>query len=168
MNYSIIGIKKRIMRKIILISTLVLLSLLGCTNEVEMNRRDYIIENATNFKVYIKFYGRVSGNLKGQTSRVLNNKGEQLSQKVEQTSDFDDSTSNAIFKAYEGDSVRVIINDSKVYTNTFHPFNNTFSEPINRNLFRHSNYDDIGNETYVFKITEQDYENAEDCNGNCE
>ncbi len=143
----------------------IFLSVLGCTdNEVEKNRRDYVIENDTNLMVNITFYDRVNGNT--IASRILN-PSDELIGTVEQTSDFDNSgfTTSSAFQA---DSVRLIIDNAKFYTNVFNTINNAFSEPINRNLFRHSNYENLGNERYLFKITQQDYENAEDCNENCD
>lgn len=155
------------MKKYFLTLAFIFLSFHGCIpkNEVEMNIRDYIIENDTDYKVDIKFY--LNGNLNNLTSKVLNSKGEQLSEKVEQTSEFDNSGNN-LLSAYQGNSIKIIFNNTKFYTHTFNTFNETFSEPIDRNLFWHSNYENLGNEKYLFKITEQDYENAEDCNGNCD
>jgi len=156
------------MKTFVIIILTIFLSVLGCTdNEVEMNRRDYNIKNNTDNIIDITFYDRGSGNVVTQTSQVLN-PDDELSEKVEQTSNFDDSNSNAIFNAYLGDSVRIVFNQVKFLTYTFHPDSNEFSEPINRNIFRHSNYENLGNERYLFKITQQDYENAEDCNGNCD
>ena len=151
----------------IIIVVIFSLFLFGCTYEVEMNRRDYTIKNNTDLTADITFYDRISGKIIFQSSKKLN-PSDQLSEKVEQTSNFDDSDSNAIFNAYLGDSVRIVFSQVKYLSYTFHPYNNEFSEPINRNIFRHSNYEDLGNERYLFKITQQDYENAEDCNGNCD
>ena len=156
------------MKILLLVVVSVFLSVFGCTdNEVEMSRRDYTIKNNTDLTADITFYDRISGKIILQSSKKLN-PSDQLSEKVEQTSNFDDSDSNEIFNAYLGDSVRIVFSQVKYLSYTFHPYNNEFSEPINRNIFRHSNYEDLGNERYLFKITQQDYENAEDCNGNCD
>jgi hypothetical protein len=153
-------------KTLLVISASIFLSVLGCTdNEIEMIDRDYIIENDTDFLVNIKFYGRIDGQLSIK-SKTLENRGGQLSARLRQ-SDFDNSGYNTS-SAFQGDSVRVTINNSKFYTNVFNTINYIFSEPLNRNLFIHSNYENLGNERYLFKITQQDYENAEDCNGNCD
>ena len=156
------------MKTLVVITASIFLSVLGCTdNEVEMNRRDYIIENNTNFSVNIKFYNVSNGILNNQTSGILNNNGNQLTNKVEQDQPFTNSEDVPIF-AHVSDSVKIIFNNEKFYINTFNTFNESFSEPISRNIFRHSNYEDLGNERYLYNITQQDYENAEDCNGNCD
>mgnify|MGYP000037857964 CR=1 FL=1 len=50
-----------------------------------------------------------------------------------------------------------------------HHFNlNIFSNPTDRNLFRHGSYQELKNEEFQFEITQQDYENAEDCDENCD
>jgi hypothetical protein len=168
MNFLIIGNKMKHMKTLLAISASIFLSVLGCTdNEVEMKRRDYTIQNNTDFSVKIEFYNVSDGTLNNQTSDILNNNGSQLANKVEQDQPFTNSEDVPIF-AHVSDSVRIIFNNEKFYINTFNTFSDTFSEPINRNIFRHSNYENLGNERYLFKITQEDYENAEDCNGNCD
>ena len=150
----------------LIINSTLLFSALGCTNEVVMKRRDYSIQNDTDFSVKIEFYYPSNGTLNNQTSGILNNKGSQLTNKVEQDQPFTNSENVPSF-AHVSDSVRIIFNNEKIYVNTFNTFDETFSEPLNRNLFRQSNYESLGNERYLFKITQQDYENASDCSGNC-
>ena len=155
------------MKTFLIITLTIFLSVLGCTNnEVEMNRRDYIIENNTGISTAIKFYSRVDGMLNNQTSKVLSN-GHKLSEKVELTIEFDSSEDYPRL-AYGADSIKIVFNNEKFIINKYNTINSQFSEPINRNIFRHSNYENLGNERYLFKITQQDYENAEDCNGNCD
>jgi hypothetical protein len=155
------------MKTFLIITLTIFLSVLGCTNnEVEMNRRDYIIENNTGISTAIKFYSRVDGMLNNQTSKVLSN-GHKLSEKVELTIEFDNSEDYPRL-AYGADSIKIVFNNEKFIINKYNTINSQFSEPINRNIFRHSNYENLGNERYLFKITQQDYENAEDCNGNCD
>ncbi len=141
---------------------------IGCGPETDMNIRDYTIENDTDYKLNIKFYQRyLDGTSKLiRTSKILNSKGEQLSESIKQTSEFDNSGNN-LLRAYRGDSVIVIFNENRFISYTYLE-EETFSEPLDRNIFRHYNYENLGNEKYLFKITQQDYENAEDCNGNCD
>ena len=154
------------MKTLLVIAVSVFLSVLGCTdNEVEMNRRDYIIENETEVNLSVKFYNKANGTLNNQTSKDLS-KGEQLSEKIELTIEFDISEDYPSL-AYSSDSVRIVFNNEKFLTSKYNSINMVFSEPIGRNMFRHSNYENLGNERYLFKVTQQDYENAEDCNGNC-
>lgn len=148
--------------------SLIFIYAFSCTNEVEMNKREYIIENDTDYILNIKFYQRyLDGTSKlSITSKILNKKGSQLNQIVEQTSEFTNS-GNSLFRAYQGDSVIVIFNNNKFITSSYLG-DDAFSEPLGRNLYKHSNYENLGNEKFIFKITQQDYENAEDCNGNCD
>lgn len=152
------------MKTLLAISASIFLSLLGCTdNEVDFNKRDYIIENNTDLQLSVKFYNKTSGILIDNLSGFLQNSDSQLTNTIEQTSEFEN-----INVPYVGaDSVKVIINNDKFFTSSYDFDSETFSEPINRNIFRHSNYENLGNERYLFKITQQDYENAEDCNGDC-
>ena len=157
--------KRRTIRILYVVLISVFLSVLGCTdNEVDFNKRDYIIENNTDFQLDIKFYNKTSGILIGNLSGIIQNRDSQLTNTIEQTSEFEN-----INVPYVGaDSVKVIIDNDKFFTSSYDFDNSIFSEPINRNLFRHSNYENLGNERYLFKIAQQDYENAEDCNGNCD
>ncbi|WGH74545.1 hypothetical protein P8625_10620 [Tenacibaculum tangerinum] len=146
---------------------LTFLSVLGCTdNEVDMNRRDYTIKNETGYLVNISFYSRTNGTLNYDSPKTLESNGGQITNKVELSIEFDDSEDYPKL-AFSSDSVKVIFNNEKIYTNVFNSMTNTFSEPINRNLFKHSNYENLGNEQYLFKITQEDYENAQPCNENC-
>jgi hypothetical protein len=45
--------------------------------------------------------------------------------------------------------------------------NIVFSDPIDRHLLRAGNYTNIGNDIYQFTLTQEDYDNAELCNGDC-
>ena len=158
--------KTEIMKPIILILISLILTILGCTNEVEINNREYIIENATNYNIDIRFYDRVSGDLNSQKSTMLKANEELLSNRIEINSNSKNSEEYPSL-AFGSDSVKVILNNTKTFTNVFNIIDGTFSDPINRNLFKHSNYESLGNETYVFKITEQDYQNAENYNTDC-
>lgn len=45
---------------------------------------------------------------------------------------------------------------------------NFFSPPVERNIFRQGNYDDLGNRNFQFVFTQEDYNNATPCDGPCE
>lgn len=152
------------MKTLIITISAILIFLFGCTNEVEFNKRDYIIENDTDFQLNIEFYNKTSGNLISDLSGILDSRGLQLTNTIEQTSEFD----NFSVPLVGADSVKVILNKDKFLISSYDSDNNVFSEPINRNIFRHSNYKNLGNERYLFKITQQDYENAIPCNGDCD
>jgi hypothetical protein len=134
---------------------------------MEMNRRDYSIENTTDYKIDIKVYNKFDKSFNESTSKTLMTKGEKLDVKIEQTSDFDINYEYYPFDAIGGDSLRLIFNDEKVLTILINAVDQSFSEPISRNILKHSNYQDIGNSKFLFKLTEQDYQNAAPCNGDC-
>jgi hypothetical protein len=70
--------------------------------------------------------------------------------------------------SFLSDSVVIIFNDQrKLSTFLISDVAGTFSEPKFRNIFRHGNYEAIGNDKFLFKITEEDYENAIPCDGDC-
>ena len=43
-----------------------------------------------------------------------------------------------------------------------------FSNPLNRNPLRHGSYEFIGDDEFLFTITQEDFENATPCDGPCE
>ena len=43
-----------------------------------------------------------------------------------------------------------------------------FSDPVDRNIFRASNYLQIDDEEFLFVLTQEDYNNATPCDGPCE
>ncbi|MFV0379084.1 MAG: hypothetical protein ACK5JD_17475 [Mangrovibacterium sp.] len=150
-----------------LIVSSALFLVLSCTNnEVSKYKREYIIRNETNLVVNIKFLSRSNGLMNNSTSGTLDSEGNQLINEVEQDQLFTSNEDFPIF-AHDADSAIVIINN-KFFVCVFNTITNTFSEPINRNLFKHSNYENLGNERYLFKITQEDYENALPCNDNCD
>ena len=153
------------MKTFLISISLIFLSIFGCTdNEVDLIDRTYIIENDTEFTIDIKFYNKINNGLNIETSGILNSKGDRLSEKIQIIDNLPEGLPASAFIA---DSVKVIINGNKFFTCVYNFNDNQFTEPLNRNIFRHSNYVDLGNEKYLFKITKQDYESAEDCNGNC-
>ena len=84
------------------------------------------------------------------------------------------STTNSFYpsSAYEmSDSLLIIFDNAKklgVYYTLTSSTEALFSNPLERNLFRHGSYENNGNDSFNFKITNDDYGNAEDCEGNCE
>jgi len=164
MSYLTTGIKFKQMKILITTISIMFIIILGCTNEVEFNERDYIIENNTNFKLNIKFYNKTSGSGISGLSGILDSQGLRLNNTIELTSEFDDFRVPFV----GADSVKIVLNEDRLITYTYDSGSKVFSEPINRNLFRHSNYENIGNKQYLFKITQQDYENALPCDGKCD
>lgn len=76
--------------------------------------------------------------------------------KVTRVTGIEDDTGFRFYSIRGVDSVRVIFNNEKVLALTLE---NTFNQ--GQTIFQ-------GNDDYQHFITEQDYESAVDCNGNCE
>lgn len=73
--------------------------------------------------------------------------------------------------SYSSDSIVIFYNNEKKKVHYITGSENgdiIFSNPINRNVLRGGNYTNIGNDIYEIILTEEDYNNAEDCGGPCE
>ena len=153
------------MKKIIIILLAIIVS--SCVTELKMYSTQYSINNQTGTEIKLKFYLTTTDELVDiytiNTNSIL--QGEIIERGSTSPLDYpDDSLARNGFSV--GDSIIVVFNNQKqkiMQTNI-----NGFSEPINRNIYRHGNYDYIGNDKFQFTFTEEDYENAEDCGGNCD
>ncbi|TVZ25916.1 hypothetical protein JM83_0857 [Gillisia sp. Hel_I_86] len=146
-----------------------LLFFLNCGPEAKMYKRTYIIENDTQQELKIKFYYKFDGSLSNElklTPRSSYN-GEQF--EVGQPLSVDP---NAIYpsSSLSSDSLVIIFNNEKKKINVVNDLQDGifFSDPIERNIFRHGNYEDIGGDQFLYIITQQDYENAMPCDGDCD
>lgn len=153
---------------------LLLFSIESCTTEAEEIDRQYQLINTSEVDIKIKFYNTFSNTSTLFETQIEPN-GIFLGDILTYRSGNDQLNEENSFypsSAYKNsDSLVVIFDEIKQITLYYTPVSSTsvsFSEPINRNLFRHGNYEKIENERFQFKIIQQDYENAEDCNGNCE
>jgi hypothetical protein len=75
---------------------------------------------------------------------------------------------NAIIR---GESAVFIFNDERFMEYSFSVDDNnvsTFSTPINRNIFRIGSYENLGDEDFLYTITQEDFENALPCDEPCE
>jgi hypothetical protein len=155
----IVGNKKHnIMKKLILITILSTL-LFGCPSNDDYNDRYYTIENQSNHTILIKFYKE--GNLLDYITTTLSENGEQYSGHFTYDNIID--SFRLPQRAYEeSDSIIFDFDNVKRQIYTIDFINQTLSEPIDSNIFRHENYDNVGNDRFLFKITEEDYINADD------
>ena len=157
---------------LILVSIFSIFLIVSCVTEAEEIDRQYQILNMSKVDVMIKFYNTY----KNESFEItLSNNETYLPDILTYRSgnaQLSDQNSYYPSGAYQdSDSLVLIFNNEKLITNYYEAetaFKYLFSEPINRNIFRHGNYVQIQKEVFQFTITEQDYENAEECNGNCE
>ncbi|WP_299128258.1 hypothetical protein [uncultured Winogradskyella sp.] len=159
----------KINKTVLFISFFVLMS---CPSESPMWERTYQIRNDSGFDTVIRFYD-IFNNEIFQDIIVLDNqffRGDTI-----EGSNFDalnDTESIRPGQSYA--SFRLIIvyeNERKMeYTridSDDDDIPDSFSGPINGNLLRSGNYTNIGNNIFEFVLTDEDYNNAIPCNGNC-
>ena len=156
------------MKKITVI--IVLIFTISCVKEMDKYSIQYIIKNETSTPLKLNFYLSSNNQLIDVFTINVNEtiKGN-LTERGTTPQIKYPKNSLAITELSSGDSLVTIFNNEKkiiMYTSPTSP--NGFSEPLNRNLFRHGNYEYLGNDQFQFTFTEEDYENAEDCGGPCE
>ena len=153
-------------KKIILILSAVILT--SCVTESRMYPRQYSLKNESNQNIKLKFYLTSSNQLSNEITVDANNTFNSGEIEFSRPHSIDPDYIVAVSEFSKGgDSLIVIYSDLKKSTFSI-DFNGNFSAPIDRNIYRFGNYTDIGNDTFQFIFTENDYNNAEDCNGNCD
>jgi len=154
------------MKKIILILSAVILT--SCVTESRMYPRQYSLKNESNQIIKLKLYLTSNNQLSNEI--LINNNQIYNAEKIEtdqpHSVELDYILPIDAF-GYASDSLIIVYNNLK--KSIFYlDFNGAFSNPINRNPFRFGNYTDIGSDTFQFIFTEDDYNNAIDCGGNCD
>ncbi len=159
---------------ILKLSLLISILLLGsCVVEAIEIDRQYQIKNASETSIKIEFYNTY---LDTSFEAQIEKEGVLLGDILTYRSGNDQwnypNTSFPSLAFADTDSLKIIFNESKFLIYKFnvgdHPYENVFSNPVKGNLFRNGNYEQIGKEKFQIKISQQDYENAEYCNGNCD
>jgi hypothetical protein len=142
--------------------------IISCTHENEQFiDKSFVIKNETSHTVSIKFYNLIDEVQNTETSTILDSENIQSEYSIEDILK-SNNEQGLPASAFIADSVRIIFNENKILSYSYFVETMTFSEPVNRNIFKLNNYSNSDNERYEYKITEIDYENAEDCGGNCE
>lgn len=155
------------MKNVIIIS-LTILSFFSCVRESEMYQRQYSLKNESGQIVKLKFYLKYSNQLIFEEEIILSNNDVFNAENLEFSKPLSNNVDYLVNTAYRAsDSLIVVYDNQKKSTYTV-DFYGSFSTPLNRNLFRHGNYEYLGNDQFQFTFTEEDYENAEDCGGPCE
>lgn len=133
--------------------------LYGCPSDDGTSDRYYTIENKSDHLLVIKFHQ--DGNLLEYLTTTLSQNGDHFTENTRFESGTDNF--NGPYWAYRSSDSIVIEFDNikrQIYTLDF--INRTISEPIDRNIFRHENYENITKDRFLFKITDEDYYNADD------
>jgi hypothetical protein len=132
-------------------------------------RTKIIIENNSNKNIQINFY--LLSEPVNSFSDINLNQGEifdgisfEFSRPVSNNTDY---TGPRL--SFKSDSAVVIFdNQKKLSSYLISDMDVTFCEPKSRNIFRHGNYEGIDNDQFVFEITEEDFNNATPCDGDCD
>ena len=161
MNYLTIGqIKAKAMKSTIIklfLSLVCAFYVVSCVTEALEIDRQYQIANMTEFDVRIKFYDSFSGNtykVELKTNEVYN--GDLLNYRSGNVQ-LDDGDSFFPSSAYKSsDSLTIFFDESKYalkYFTLSSPTKAIFSDPLERNPFRHGSYKKLKNEVFLFEIT---------------
>ncbi len=117
--------------------------------------RTYVLENGTNHEISITFY--VSGDVRSE--HHLTENGDTLKAIAE--SDRGSTTAEGAFIA--DSAVIVFDNERIIMSNGF-----SVKPSSSRNILDDREYTMKSNELYQFTFIEEDYNNAEDCDGLCD
>lgn len=130
----------------------------------------FTVRNETNTDIALHFFNE---NINfPDRSIVLGSQEEYQGLNVESSvGNIFDDPERSVVGSLVADSIIVIFNNERFFSsyliteegNTF-----SYSEPINRNIFRSGNYEEIGDQEFLYTITQEDYNNATSCDGPCE
>lgn len=145
--------------------------LLSCPSESPMWERTYLVKNNSGHDITLRAFKNYTGIGSFEDITILN--GDIFIGDATSGSNFDYiNDPNNLQPTSSFDFIRFILvyDNEKITLNSvdFDDNNNPiFSNPIYRNLLRGGNYTDIGNGIYEFVLTEEDYNNATPCDGDC-
>ena len=150
---------------------LLLLLLFSCVVEKPIYDDVYQIKNSTNYEITLRFFSATNGVVEFRDEILIQNtiyKGESTFRRSDNIINNPNNSQPSIsFLAFR---VLVVFNGERKMVRSIVDYidgNNIFSSPIERNLLRGGNYTNIGNDTYEFVLTQEDYDNATPCSGNC-
>lgn len=151
---------------------LIIVVLNSCGPEAEMFQRQYVIENNSSVPIELQFYRDGELNFRFATTQLEN--GERLEGLILDRSGGpwtelgEENNLRLPSLSFETDSLRIIYDNSKIAIFSRNNSSNGFVFiPIDRNMLTHTDYSDIGGDKFLFTINKSDFENATDCNGNC-
>ncbi|MDB9781683.1 hypothetical protein OAE03_02580 [Winogradskyella sp.] len=160
------------LNKLYLIFVIIFMFLSSCVTEADMWERTYQINNNSGRDIIIRLYKNFSNEI-FEDIEISNNQSYR-GDKIE-GSNYDalnDAESIKPGQSYSSFKVIVVFENIKSIEysridSDGDDIPDSFSEPINRNLLRAGNYITAGNEIYEFVLTEEDYNNAIPCDGDC-
>lgn len=145
----------------------------NCVTETPMFNATYQIKNESGNSITIRFYENFILNENNFEDVILPN-NQIISGSKTMGTNFDDLNNlnnTQPTTSFSALSFTAVYNNERKteYFINFSDTNDsyTFSSPVNRNLLRGGNYTNIGNDIYEFILTEEDYNNATPCSGDC-
>jgi len=134
-----------------------------------MFERSFIIENSYENQINLILFDLNSG----VESNLILNAGEQYRGSTFETSVRVDDIPNESGASISLNAGKIIIifDNDRILVSELADIDNGqgfFSEPIQFNLLRNGNYQNIGNDQYLYKISQADYNAATPCDGPCE
>lgn len=140
----------------------------SCGPETRMFKRTFVIKNGLQIPITVNIL--INEELQISEDLLPNQKyiGEELETTVNV---LDEPNGSSVATSIGGNVIEIIYNNKRKSISTSSDIDNGlgfFSEPVERNLLRTGNYEDVGNEESQFTITQQDFDNATPCDGPCE
>lgn len=158
------------MKKLLVLA--IALSLLSsCVKEAPRWERTYQIKNNSGYEVTIRAFEDFNG--EGSFEDILLLDGEIYTGNKRTGSNYDvlnDLNSIRPATSFSKYSLIIVYDNQKRKEHILFSDDNTpvsFSEPIDGHVLRSGNYTNIGNDFFEFVLTEEDYNNAEPCDGDC-
>jgi len=161
------------MRKTLIITIVLTLGLLNsCVKDAPNWERTYQIKNNSGYDIILRGFQMFTG--EGNFEDIdLFNEGIYIGDELRGRSlsnPYSDPNNTSPTSSYDFTRFIVVFDNERSIVHSFNldeNGNTVFSEPTNRNLLRGGNYMDIGNDFFEFVLTEEDYNNAEPCDGDC-
>lgn len=161
------------MRRLKFVGLIIILTLsISCVTEADMWERTYQINNSSGRDIIIRLYENFSNEV-FEDIEISNNQSFR-GDKIE-GSNYDALNDNESLRPGQSySSFNIIIVYDNVREQEYNlvdtdndGITDSFSEPIDKNLLRSGNYSSIGNNVYELVLTEEDYDNATPCDGDC-
>lgn len=137
--------------------------------ESKMFKGTCIIQNGTSENIIIEKYFKTFPENSEFLSLPIQTVFRGLTTESENPDYYRDLNSNMPFSSLVGDTIIIIFNNERKFGYSFQTLEGvtTFSQPINRNIFRLGAYEALDNDEFLYTITQEDYDNATPCDGPC-
>jgi hypothetical protein len=155
----------------IILFTFLMFILINCVKETPMVDQIYQIRNSSGQEILIRGFRNFDDTSDFDDTLMEAEEillGDEIS--VSELSESFNNPNNGLpTSSFNYSTVIVVFSGERQKTHSYQFTNDEyiFSDPTERNLLRGGNYVNIGNDIYEFIITQEDYDNATPCNGDC-